>query len=132
MEAGGNDDRVNLTNAAIGGDNCVRPHCGYVIGDDIDVRLCQCRVIGVRHQDALAADLPAGGDLGAQSGIADRALDVPLGESLHRHKHFGRVGQGETDELLAAVDGASYQSLVAGNAREGKAFCGRVVAVETG
>ena len=32
---------------------------------------------------------------------------------------------------LLAVDGASYQSLIAGNMREGKAFCGRVVAVET-
>ena len=70
--------------------------------------------------------------LARSSGIGDRALDVALGEFLHRHKHFGCIGQGETDELLAPVDGASYQSLVAGNVREGKAFCGRVVAVETG
>ena len=132
MEAGGNDDGVDLTHAAIGGDDGVRPHRGDAIGDDIDVRLCQCRVVGVRHQDALAADLPARGDFGAQPGIGDRALDVALGKFLHRHKHFGCIGQGETDELLAAVDGASYQPLVAGNVREGKAFCGRVVAVETG
>ena len=80
MEAAGNDDRVDLTRGAIGGDYSVWPYRGDVIGDDVDVRLRQRRVVGVRHQEALSADPPARGDPGAQPGIGDRALDVVNGE----------------------------------------------------
>ena len=47
MEAGGNDDDVDLSNTAIGADDGVWPHRGDAIGDDVDVWLRQCRVVGV-------------------------------------------------------------------------------------
>ena len=44
------------------------------VGDEVDVGAVERGVVGVRDQDALAADLEVRGDRGPQGGVGDAAL----------------------------------------------------------
>ena len=79
VEAGGDDDRVDLADGAV-----LRRRwrsardLGDAVGDQVDVRPIERRVVVVRDQHALAADLEVRGDLAAQISVADLRLRCAL------------------------------------------------------
>ncbi|MNQ45450.1 hypothetical protein D3C85_592330 [compost metagenome] len=110
-EAGAEDDGVDLAFLAVGGDDAARADFLDTVGDHVDVRLGQRRVVVVGDQHPLAAHGVVRGDLGAQHRVLDRALDVARGDQLGQLHHPGRQGEADDAAFEDGVDGAAPEFL---------------------
>ena len=91
VEAGAEDDRVDLALGAVGGDQRVAAHLRQAGGDHVDVGLRQRRVVAVGQQDALAADAVVGGELGPQRRVLDGAACARRPASRPGRARSGRL-----------------------------------------
>ena len=117
LEAGAEDDRVDLALLAVAGHDRVRRDLLDAAGEQLDVGLGERRVPLVRGQDPLAADRVAGRDLLEQLGVGDLAAHVaardPLGQ-LHQPRV---LDEAEHEQLAGAVGGAAHELLQPREAR---------------
>src|ERR687894_810765 len=74
LEARGKDYSVHLALGAVLGDEASLPHLPHRTGDELDVGLYESRIEVVGYEDALAADLVVGCELGAQLRVVDVLL----------------------------------------------------------
>ena len=81
-EAGAINQDVDGALHAVFGDDAVLAHFGDAIGDQLDVRTVERRVVIVGNQHALAAQLIVGRQRGADFGIFDLALAMAMGDFL--------------------------------------------------
>src|SRR5829696_248629 len=82
LEARREDYGVDLTLGAVLGDKASLPRLPHGAGDELDVGLRDGGVEVVGYEDALAADLVVGCELGTQLRVADMLLQQPPGRLL--------------------------------------------------
>ncbi|ESU48605.1 hypothetical protein P376_3422 [Streptomyces sp. HCCB10043] len=104
MEAGAEDDRVDLGLGAVGGDHRGAAYLAEPRGDDVHIGLGERRVVGAGEQDPLAADAVVGGQLGPQGRVLDGPRHVGLGYLLHQAQLVGVLGEGADLQLPYAPE----------------------------
>ena len=110
LEAGGVDDHVGRTGRAVGGQDAGLGDPGDVLGDQVDVRPLQGRIVGGGQQDPLAADGVVGGKPGPQSGVGDLVLEVPPAHPLQRGHQLWVHREAERPGLHHQVDGVAARA----------------------
>ena len=88
-EAGGDDDRVDLALDAVGGDDAVLGDARDRVGDELEVRLVERRVVDVREQRPLAAERMRRPELAPHLGIVARRRSPPGRRPRARRSSFG-------------------------------------------
>src|SRR5699024_3156269 len=84
VEAGGDDEGVDIALGAVGGDDRMRTHLADAVGDHIDVGPVEGGVVVVRDEHPLAADGEVRGDLLPQRAVTDTAAQVQACRDLQR------------------------------------------------
>ena len=118
VEAGGDDQHVDRALHAVLGHDRIAGDLGDAVGHQVDVVGVQRRVVGVGDQDPLAADLEGRGDLLAQLGVVDAALDVLQRQLLGRPGELGLQREPGHVGLAAPVDRGPVERLHAGDPLE--------------
>ena len=101
VEAGAEDDRVDLALGAVGADDGVAAHLGEALGEQLDVGLGDRRVEVVGDQGALAAERVVGRELAAQLRIRDLAGDVALADARGARISRGSLMNAEREQPRA-------------------------------
>ena len=80
----------------------MRAELADALGDQLDVRLADGRVVVARDQDPLAADGEVGGEPGAQRGIRHLSAEVAARDPLDT-PHEPRI-DGEAEDVTFAAE----------------------------
>ena len=110
VEAGAEDDRVDLALGPVGAHDRAPADLGDPVGDDLDVRPPSDGQVVVRDQDALAAGQVVGRELRAQLGVADRAAQVRLADQAQQRCQRDPQHR-DRDRLAGPVDRRADQPL---------------------
>ncbi len=103
VEAGAEDDRVDLALGPVRAHDRAPADLGDPVGDDLDVRPAQRRQVVVGDQDALAARQVVGRELRAQLRVANRAAQVPLADQAQQRCQRDSQHR-DRDRLASPVD----------------------------
>ena len=103
MEAGAEDDRVDLVPLPVGIDDGVRGHLGDPGRDHIDVVLTEGRIPGAGPQDSLAPEPVVRDQLGPQLRIGDLLRDGRAGPPLDQF-HHPRMAEAIVKRLVHGED----------------------------
>ncbi len=115
MEAGAEDDRVDLALGAVGGHDRVRADLPDAVRDQLDVRLRERRIPLVRGQDALAAELVARRQPGAQLRVGHLLRELAQRHAGRQPAH-ALVAELQHERLARPVDPGAHRQLGRGEA----------------